>query len=98
LERLEAVQRDVGRQLTIREAAREFCLRGSPVLVGTPEQVADQMQEMFEAEAADGFVLGWQVLPGQVEDFARMVVPVLQKRGLFRTEYPGTTLRDTLRG
>lgn len=99
LQRLQAIQRDVGRPLTVREAAREFCLRGTPMLVGNPEQVADQMQEMFEAEAADGFMLmpGGTAMPGSVEDFARLVVPVLQKRGLFRTEYPGTTLRDTLR-
>lgn len=98
LQRLEAIQRDVGRPLTIREASREFCLRGTPRIVGDPEQVADQLQEMFEAEAADGFMLGGTVMPGSLESFARLVVPVLQKRGLFRTEYPGTTLRETLRG
>lgn len=98
LERLEAVQREAGRDLTIREAARLFCLQGSPNLVGTPAQVADQLQEMFEANAADGFVVGGSLMPGSHEDFARMVVPILQERGLFRTEYPGTTLRDSLYG
>jgi FMN-dependent oxidoreductase (nitrilotriacetate monooxygenase family) len=97
LRRFEAIQEAAGRPLTIVEAAREFCLRGFPLLVGDPEQVADQMQEMFES-GCDGFVLHWHVIPSSIEDFARLVVPVLQERGLFRTEYPGTTLRDTLRG
>jgi len=95
-QRLEAVQRDAGRELTIRELARLFCLRGQPNVIGTPEQVADRMQEIFEAHAADGFMLGGSLMPGSHEDFARMVVPILQERGLFRTEYPGTTLRDSL--
>ena len=98
LQRLEGIQRDAGRPLTVREAARLFCMSGCPWVVGTPEQVADQMQEMFDNGAADGFILGTQVMPGSLEDFCRMVVPVLQERGVFRTEYPGTTLRETLRG
>jgi FMN-dependent oxidoreductase (nitrilotriacetate monooxygenase family) len=98
LQRLEAIQRDAGRPLTVLEAARHFCLHGFPTVVGSPEQVADQLQEMFESEAADGFVLNWQIIPGSIEDFTRMVVPLLQERGVFRAEYPGTTLRDTLRG
>jgi FMN-dependent oxidoreductase (nitrilotriacetate monooxygenase family) len=98
LKRLEGIQRDVGRPLTIREASREFCLRGTPRIVGNPEQVADEIQALFEAEAADGFMLGGTVMPRSLETFAQLVVPVLQERGLFRTEYPGTTLRDTLRG
>ncbi|MDF3075311.1 MAG: class flavin-dependent oxidoreductase, partial [Alphaproteobacteria bacterium] len=46
--------------------------------------------------ACDGFVLGATHMPGAYEDFVRLVVPELQRRGLFRKEYPGTTLRDTL--
>ncbi len=96
LQRLQAVQRDAGRSLTIREAARLYCLQGSPKLVGTAEQIADHLQMMFENGAADGFVVGASLTPGSHEDFARTVVPILQERGLFRTEYPGTTLRDSL--
>ena len=63
--------------------------------MGTPTQVADEMQEWFET-ACDGFVLSATTVPGSYEDFARLVVPELQRRGVFRREYPGTTLRDTL--
>lgn len=82
--------------LTVREAARLFSSTTALTVAGTPEQVADQMQEIFETGGADGFILAAPVMPGSFEDFARLVVPVLQQRGLFRTEYPGTTLRETL--
>jgi FMN-dependent oxidoreductase (nitrilotriacetate monooxygenase family) len=84
--------------LTLREAARSLSgSAGFPTLIGTPEQVADQMQAIFEDEGADGFMIGAPVMPGTFEEFARAVVPILQRRGLFRREYPGTTLRETLR-
>jgi alkanesulfonate monooxygenase SsuD/methylene tetrahydromethanopterin reductase-like flavin-dependent oxidoreductase (luciferase family) len=63
---------------------------------GTGGDVADQMQRWFEAEACDGFMVQMPYAPGGVEDFARLVVPELQKRELFRTEYSGPTLRDHL--
>jgi alkanesulfonate monooxygenase SsuD/methylene tetrahydromethanopterin reductase-like flavin-dependent oxidoreductase (luciferase family) len=69
---------------------------GGRVLVGTPEQIADDMQAWFEAGAADGFNICPSHLPGGLSDFADQVVPELQRRGLFRTEYEGTTLRDNL--
>jgi hypothetical protein len=62
---------------------------------GTPKQVADEMEEWFKT-ACDGFVLSATRIPGSYEDIARLVVPELQRRGLFRTQYSGTTLRDTL--
>jgi FMN-dependent oxidoreductase (nitrilotriacetate monooxygenase family) len=65
------------------------------VFTGTPEQVVDQMEEWFGA-CADGFVLSAGTLPGTYEDFARMVVPELQRRGLVRREYEGSTLREHL--
>lgn len=65
-------------------------------VVGSPEQVADRMQTLFEQRGADGFMLRFNSGPGGVEDFCRLVVPILQERGLFRSEYPGSTLRDTL--
>jgi FMN-dependent oxidoreductase (nitrilotriacetate monooxygenase family) len=71
-------------------------LRELPLFAGTATQVADQLEEWFVGEACDGFVLAATHMPGSYEDFARLVIPELQRRGLFRAEYPGTTLRDTL--
>jgi FMN-dependent oxidoreductase (nitrilotriacetate monooxygenase family) len=70
--------------------------RGHYSLVGTPEQIADRLQEWFEQGAADGFNVLVPHLPGGLEDFANGVVPELQRRGLFRTEYEGRTLRQNL--
>ena len=69
---------------------------GHRVAVGTPQQVADGMQEWFENEAADGFNYVPAALPGGIVDFVDLVVPELQRRGLFRTEYEGKTLRENL--
>lgn len=66
-----------------------------PVFIGTPNAVADQMEEWF-ATACDGFVVSATHMPGSYEDFVRLVVPELQRRGLFRTEYSGSTLRENL--
>lgn len=71
--------------------------RGHRAFVGTPEQVADSMQEWAETGAADGFNVMPAVLPSGLETFVEHVVPILQQRGLFRREYEGTTLRDHLR-
>ena len=65
-------------------------------MVGSPTQVADVMQEWFENEACDGFMLLFPFYPAPLDDFARLVVPELQRRGLFRTEYEGRTLREHL--
>ncbi|MCQ9470558.1 LLM class flavin-dependent oxidoreductase [Pseudomonas alliivorans] len=70
--------------------------RGHYSLIGTPEQVADELQIWFEQGAADGFNVLVPHLPGGLEDVARLLVPELQRRGLFRTEYEGTTLRENL--
>ncbi|GMV56714.1 MAG: monooxygenase [Betaproteobacteria bacterium] len=67
-----------------------------PLFVGTPKEVADIMEEWFVGRACDGFVLAATHVPGTYEDFVRLVVPELQKRGLFRTEYEGDTLRENL--
>ena len=69
---------------------------GHNVAIGTPKQIADTMQEWFESGAADGFNYVPAALPGGIEDFVDMVVPELQRRGLFRTEYEGPTLRQNL--
>lgn len=67
-----------------------------PLFVGTPQQVADGLEEWFTGEACDGFVLAATHIPGAYEDFVRLVVPELQRRGLFHCEYAGTTLRENL--
>ena len=64
--------------------------------VGSAMEIADQLEEWFTAPACDGFVIGPTHIPGAFEDFVDLVVPELQRRGLFRTEYTGTTLRDHL--
>ena len=70
--------------------------RGHRVVTGTPDQVADTIQEWAESGAADGFNVMPPWLPGGIEVFVEEVVPILRRRGLFRTEYTGTTLRDHL--
>jgi FMN-dependent oxidoreductase (nitrilotriacetate monooxygenase family) len=68
--------------------------RGHRTFAGTPEQVADAIQNWWENGAADGFNIMPPVLPRGLEAFVEHVVPILQKRGLFRTEYEGRTLRE----
>ena len=65
-------------------------------ITGTPTEIADFMEEWFEAGAADGFILMFPTLPASLEDFVRLVLPELRRRGLFREEYEGTTLRENL--
>lgn len=80
------------RQLALRVAAG----RGHHIVLGTPVEVADRMQEWFETRAADGFNVMPPFFPEGLEDFTQLVVPILQERGLFRTDYTGSTLRDHL--
>ena len=80
---------------TIRELYLRSGITGS-ARIGTPSDIADAMQEWFEAAACDGFNITPATLPGGGEDFVEMVVPELQRRGLFRTEYEGRTLRENL--
>jgi FMN-dependent oxidoreductase (nitrilotriacetate monooxygenase family) len=68
--------------------------RGHYVTTGTPERIADLIEEWFADGAADGFNLMPPVLPGMLDVFVAQVIPLLQKRGLFRTAYEGTMLRD----
>lgn len=63
-------------------------------IVGGPTELADYFEEWFTEPCADGFVIGGTHMPGAFEDFVEIVVPELQRRGLFRTEYTGPTLRD----
>ncbi|MDB5648614.1 MAG: nitrilotriacetate monooxygenase [Hyphomicrobiales bacterium] len=91
---VEAAQRD---NLTIRQLYQKFCsTRGHFSLIGTPADIADQMTEWFEKGAADGFNFIAPYLPGGLDNFVDLVVPELQRRGVYRTHYEGTTLRDNL--
>jgi alkanesulfonate monooxygenase len=70
--------------------------RGHWTLIGTPEQVVDELQTWFENEGADGFNVLPPTTPAGLNDFVDLIVPELQRRGLFRTEYEGSTLRENL--
>lgn len=80
--------------LTLRQVALNSATPRTP-FIGTPEKVADRIQEWFESQGADGFIINTD-LPSGFNDFVDLVVPILQKRGLFRTEYEAETLRGNL--
>ncbi len=65
-------------------------------MVGTPEMIADQMEEWLYSDACDGFNIMFPWVPGGLDDFVDRVVPELQRRNLFRREYEGQTLRENL--
>ncbi|MGD9665489.1 MAG: NtaA/DmoA family FMN-dependent monooxygenase, partial [Novosphingobium sp.] len=84
---------------TLREWAQDITVGGTgEVLVGSPESVADQLIEWFEISGIDGFNLAYTVMPESIEDFVDMVVPVLQRRGVFKHEYTAGTFREKLFG
>jgi hypothetical protein len=82
---------------TVREFM-EVSHRGRPddAIVGGPKEVADALEEQFVERACDGFVIAATHVPGAYADFVRYVVPELQRRGLYHTEYSGRTLRENL--
>lgn len=83
--------------LTIRQLYQAIAgARGHRQILGTPEQIADQLEEWFVNDAADGFNIMPPYLPGGLDEFVDLVIPELQRRGLFRTEYEGNTLREHL--
>jgi alkanesulfonate monooxygenase SsuD/methylene tetrahydromethanopterin reductase-like flavin-dependent oxidoreductase (luciferase family) len=83
--------------LSIRELARYFAgARGHWRVVGTAEEIADELQARFEGGAADGFNVMPSWFPGELDAFVTLVVPELQRRGLFRKDYEGRTLREHL--
>ncbi len=77
-------------------AGHRATLLQGPRFVGTGPEVADQMEEWMEAEACDGFTVAATHSPGAYEDVVRLVVPELQRRGVFRDRYTGDTLRENL--
>ena len=82
-------------RLTVRQLSKRI-RSGHRLLVGTPEQIADSLEEWFKAGAADGFNIMPDAFPSGAEIFVDHVVPELRKRGLFRHEYTGSTLRHHL--
>ncbi len=83
--------------LTIRELYLRIAgARGHWQLVGTPEQIVDALEERFVRYGADGYNVMAPTLPGGLDDFIELVLPELRRRGLFRSEYAGRTLRDHL--
>jgi FMN-dependent oxidoreductase (nitrilotriacetate monooxygenase family) len=94
-----ALQGTISGGSTLQDIARSYGTTSqAPEIVGTPESVADQLQELFEEKACDGFVVAPTVFPGMFESFVRSVVPILQRRGLYRKAYTGTTFRENLLG
>jgi FMN-dependent oxidoreductase (nitrilotriacetate monooxygenase family) len=82
--------------LTVRQLAQRLGGFAGLAMVGTPAMIADQMEEWLVTEGSDGFNVMFPYLPGGLDDFVDRVVPELQRRGLFRLEYEGTTLRENL--
>jgi alkanesulfonate monooxygenase len=82
--------------LTVRQLAQMVGGYGGLQMVGTAGEIVDTMQEWLETDASDGFNIMFHTVPAGLDDFVNMVVPELQRRGLFRREYEGTTLRDHL--
>ncbi len=82
--------------LTVRQLAQRLGGYAGLAFVGTPETIADEMQQWLEEEGSDGFNVMFPYLPEGLDDFVEKVVPELQRRGIFRTEYEGRTLRDNL--
>jgi FMN-dependent oxidoreductase (nitrilotriacetate monooxygenase family) len=82
--------------LSVRQLAQRLGGYGGLAIVGTPKSIADEMQEWLETEASDGFTIMFPYLPGGLDDFVEKVVPELQRRGIFRREYEGATLRENL--
>ncbi|MGC5167903.1 NtaA/DmoA family FMN-dependent monooxygenase [Luteimicrobium sp. DT211] len=90
-------------RLRARAAEQGFTLRETAVdqfsrveFVGTPQQVADRIDDFVQSDGSDGFIIGSHLVPTGLDEFVDRVVPLLQERGALRTEYTGTTLRDNL--
>ncbi len=87
-----------GTPMTLEEVAlRHGQSVGLPQMVGTVESVADQLEDYFDTVGGDGFMISAIHFPGAIEEFVDLVIPELQRRGRYRTEYRGTTQREHLR-
>jgi alkanesulfonate monooxygenase len=83
-------------KLTVRQLAQRLGGYSGLAFVGTPQTIADSMEEWLAAEACDGFNVMFPFVPEGLDDFVDKVVPELQRRGIFRREYEGRTLRENL--
>jgi alkanesulfonate monooxygenase len=90
------VQMGKRENLTVRQLAQRLGGYSGLAMVGTVKTIADEMEEWLITEASDGFTIMSPYLPEGLEDFCNKVVPELQRRGLFRREYEGKTLRENL--
>ena len=72
------------------------CARGRAGSGGSAKDIADQLEQRFVERACDGFVVATTHIPGAFEDVVRLVIPELQRRGLYHREYEGLTLRENL--
>ncbi len=82
--------------LTVRQLAQRLGGYSGLCIMGTPEMIADEMEEWLETRGSDGFTIMFPYLPGGLDDFIDRVIPVLQRRDLFRKEYEGKTLRENM--
>ena len=80
----------------MRQVAQRLGGFGGPSILGTPETIADEMEDWLTSGACDGFIVMFPYLPAGLEDFVDRVVPELQRRGILRREYEGRTLRENL--
>ncbi|MFL6790709.1 MAG: LLM class flavin-dependent oxidoreductase, partial [Bradyrhizobium sp.] len=83
-------------KLTVRQLAQRVGGYGGLSFVGTAKTIADQMEEWLTSYGSDGFNIMFPYLPAGLDDFVDKVIPELQKRGIFRKEYEGKTLRENL--
>ena len=91
------LKKAIDEKMTLRELSKYVAGgRGHRQLIGTPKSIADDFEAWMDAGATDGFLLGPATLPGSLEDFVDLVVPELQRRGVFREEYEGTTMREIM--
>lgn len=91
-----AIQLARRENLTVRQLAQRLGGYSGLAMVGTPKTIADEMEEWLTSEGSDGFTVMFPYLPGGLDDVVDKVVPELQRRGLFRKEYEGKTLRENL--
>ena len=90
---------DPGKVWTVREIAEHVGIGGrGPLIVGSPAQVADAVESWMAATDVDGFNLAYAVTPESFEDFVDLVVPELQRRGVYKRDYRPGTLREKLQG
>lgn len=82
--------------MSLMQIGKQYGIKTNRSFIGSSHLVADRMEQWFTAQACDGFMIQMPYLPAGMDDFAQLVVPLLQQRGLFRKEYDGNTLREHL--